>query len=165
MKLKTMLLATTVALGLASPAFADSFGVRLGSPLSVQYSGGGGFADEKFRVGAGLFGFSGIGVYGDYFLDRLPLSKVNNYDLSLAYGAGASGFFGSYGVFGASVSYFSLGVHGIGMLELPFSSAISGFLDFNVGVAYDIVTTNVSGVSYGGLRPNFGGSIGVNFKL
>jgi hypothetical protein len=162
MKLKTFLLAAGVSVAMASPAFADSFGVRLGYPLGVQYSTGGAFTKENLRIAVNLNPFLGLGIgaQGDwYFLqDDIATVKGLNYKV----GAGPQASFYSFGSLLYSYTYFSVGAHVSGGLEYKLSDTLSAFVDTAAGLDFRF---GDFGTYASFIGPFYGGSIGLNFKL
>jgi hypothetical protein len=148
-----------------SSALADSFGVRLGYPLGVQYTSG-----ESFRIAGYISPFFGlgIGVQGDLILGSIKnIGKTEG--LNAYYGAGANAGYFTYS-FGSiySYSYVNLGVQGTGWLEYSFTPTLSVFLDASLGIDYGIAlggSGSLAGINYGGIAPYYGGALGLNFKL
>jgi|GEM_PF-1865714 len=143
---------------LSSSALADSFGIRLGAPLGVQYTIDNGLGrNQDLRISGYVSPFFGVliaGVQGDLLMDR-PLG--DNRDLSLFYGGGAH--FDVVSGYGATA--FGLGVQGTGGISYQLDRSISLFADVSLGVNF--YTGNIAG--YTGFGPSYGGAIGVNFKL
>jgi hypothetical protein len=146
-------------------ALADSFGVRLGYPLGVQYTSG-----ESFRISGYVNPFYGlgIGVQGDLILGSIKdLAKVDG--LNLFYGAGANAGYYTYANGSIySFSYLSLGVQGTGWVEYSLTPTLSVFVDASVGIDYGINLSSsgaLTGINIGGIVPYYGGALGLNFKL
>ena len=145
-------------------ALADSFGVRLGYPLGVQYTSG-----ESFRIAGYVSPFFGLGlgVQGDLILGSIK--KVGGVDeLNAYYGAGVHAGYYTYS-FGSvySYSYVNVGAQGTGWLEYSLTPTLSVFLDASLGIDYGI-PLGITGVytgAYGGLNGYYGGALGLNFKL
>jgi hypothetical protein len=147
-----------------SSALADSFGVRLGYPLGVQYTSG-----ESFRIAGYVSPFVGLGlgVQGDLILGSIKnLAKTEG--LNLYYGAGAHAGYYTYS-FGSiySYSYANVGAQGTGWLEYSFTPTLSVFLDASLGIDYGIPlgTTGTYLGTYGGLGGYYATALGLNFKL
>jgi hypothetical protein len=154
MKLKTFLLAAGISVAMASPAFATSFGVRLGYPLGVQYSTGGAFTKETLRISANFY-FSSLSIQGDYLFlrDDLKLQGISG----LGYFIGAGVHAGSYiGVYSGALG---IGAQVTGGLEYKINDTLSAFLDTSAGLDFNI------GTYYAPLTPYYAGTIGINFKL
>ena len=146
-----------------SSALADSFGVRLGYPLGVQYTAG-----ESFRIAGYVNPFYGLGlgVQGDLILGSIKnLAKVEG--LNLYYGAGAHAGYYTYSFLNAGYSSFDLGAQGTVWIEYPLTPTISVFGDTSIGIDYGIDLGKYGGYStaYGGLGLYSTGAIGFNFKL
>jgi hypothetical protein len=143
-----------------SSALADSFGVRLGYPLGVQYTSG-----ETFRIAGYINPFIGLSV-GDLILGSLK-DLGNTSGLNLYYGAGANVDYYSYGYLTYNLSLLRLGVQGTGWLEYSLTPTLSVFVDASVGIDYGIALSNtvIAGYSYGGILPYYAGALGLNFKL
>jgi hypothetical protein len=146
-------------------ALADSFGVRLGYPLGVQYTSG-----ESFRIAGYVSPFFGlgIGVQGDLILGSIKkVGGVN--DLNVYYGAGANAGYFTYSLGSTySYSYLNLGVQGTGWIEYSITPTLSVFLDASLGIDYGIGLGGsgaLTGINYGGIAPYYGGAFGLNFKL
>jgi hypothetical protein len=164
MKKKLGMLVAMFAL-LNTSALADSFGVRLGYPLGVQYTSG-----ESFRISGYVNPFFGlgIGIQGDLILGSIK-SLANTEGLNLYYGAGANAGYYTYAngsIF--SYSYLNIGVQGTGWVEYSLTPTLSVFVDASVGIDYGISlgSTGVLGATtFGGISPYYGGALGLNFKL
>jgi hypothetical protein len=155
----TMLAAVAVAT-LSSSAFADSFGVRLGYPLGIQYTAENSFGKEKDLRISGTFspyyGDLEIGVQADYLINK-PLGDTKG--LNFFYGGGVHinlATFGSYSAF-APGGQFTAG------LEFKLDKTLSIFLDTSVGASF--YTGSYYYYRYSGLQPYYAGSLGLNFKL
>jgi hypothetical protein len=145
-------------------ALADSFGVRLGYPLGVQYTSG-----ESFRIAGYISPFFGLGlgVQGDLILGSIKnVGGVDN--LSVYYGAGAHAGYYTYS-FGStySYSYANIGAQGTAWIEYGFTPTLSVFLDASLGIDYGIQlgTTGVYTGTYGGFGGYYATALGLNFKL
>jgi hypothetical protein len=155
MKLKKLLIGLIAFLMFASPSFAQSFGVRLGYPLGVQYSTGDvGQQGTGFRIAAGTFFFAGIEVQADLMLGQIKLG--DSAPLTLFYGAGLhAGFF-----FGNALvqSGFSFGPQGTIGLEYVLQKGLSLFVDTSLGL--DIVLGSSSPIQF-----YYSGAFGISFKI
>ena len=155
---KTLLLTAFTVAALSSSALADSFGIRLGAPLGVQYTVDNGLGrGQDLRISGYVSPFFNVliaGVQGDLLVDR-PLG--DNRDFSLFYGGGAH-----FNIVSSSgVSAFGLGIQGTGGISYRLDSSISLFADVSLGLDY--YTGNIAG--YSGIGPSYGGAIGINFRL
>jgi len=159
---KSLLFALALATvsALSSSALADSFGIRLGSPLGVQYT-----LDNAIGRGTDLrlsgyvspfYGVLGVGLQADALTSR-PLG--DNRGLSLFYGGGANLEY----VGGTGFSAFGLGVQGTGGISYKLDSSISLFADLSLGANF--YTGGSSFYGYNGILPYYGGAVGVSFKL
>ncbi len=150
MKLKKLLIGLIAFLMFASPSMAQSFGVRLGYPIGVQYSTANpGKQGTGFRVALEYAFYGGIGLQADLMLGQIPLGQ--SLPLTLFYGVGPHvgiGFAGG----------FSLGAQGTIGLEYLVQSGLSLFIDASLGL--DI---NLGGGS--AVTPYYGGTFGISFKL
>jgi hypothetical protein len=147
-------------------ALADSFGVRLGYPLGVQYTSG-----EAFRISGYVNPFFGlgIGIQGDLILGSIK-KLANTEGLNLYYGAGANAGYYTYSAFNNlySYSYLNVGVQGTGWVEYALTPTLSVFVDASVGIDYGVSLGSsgvLTGINYGGIAPYYGGALGLNFKL
>ena len=158
MKKTLLLTALVTTAALSSSALADSFGIRLGVPLGVQYTIDNGLGrGQDLRISGYVSPFSNVliaGVQGDLLVDR-PLG--DNRDFSLFYGGGAHLSI----VSSSGVSAFGLGVQGTGGISYRLDRSISLFADVSLGL--DFYTGNIAG--YSGIGPSYGGAIGINFRL
>ncbi len=148
--MKKFIIALIATLGLASPAFADSFGVRLGYPLGVQYT----MDNNLFGAGTGLrvaatlpYSFNAVGLQVDAILGKIPISSVQG--LNAFYGAGLHGEFGFASTFG-------IGAQVTGGLEYGLTNQISIGVDASGGITYWFGA---------GILPYYGGALFVNFKI
>ena len=155
MKMKKWLLGIVAMIGLSSPAFADSFGVRLGFPgLGAQYTSG-----ESFRLAAYVnpYAFSiGFGAQGDLILGKIAaLGGIS--DLNAYYGAGVhAGFFGASSL----VSVINIGVQGTAWVEYQITPTLSAFWDVTVGPEF-----RLGDAPFGGFGFWVGSAVGVNLKI
>ena len=158
MKKTLLLTALVTTAALSSSALADSFGIRLGAPLGVQYTIDNGLGrGQDLRISGYVSPFFNVlvaGVQGDLLVDR-PLG--DNRDFSLFYGGGAHLSI----VSSSGVSAFGLGVQGTGGISYRLDRSISLFADVSLGL--DFYTGNIAG--YSGIGPSYGGAIGINFRL
>ena len=148
MKKKLGMLVAMFAL-LNTSALADSFGVRLGYPVGVQYNTTDpGETGSGFRVAIESY-FVNVLVQGDLMLGRIKLG--DNLPLNLFYGVGAHVGFGFY-------SSFLVGAQGTVGVEYLIQPGLSVGVDASGGVSfYPGFTTPI--------QPYYGGSLFFNFKL
>jgi hypothetical protein len=145
-------------------ALADSFGVRLGYPLGVQYTSG-----ESFRIAGYINPFLGLGlgVQGDLILGSIKnVGSVDN--LNVYYGAGAHvGYYSSSSRFTYNYSYANIGAQGTAWIEYAFTPTLSAFLDASLGVDFGIPLGASAGFTgaYGGFDGYYATALGLNFKL
>ena len=151
MKLKKLLIGLIAFLMFASPSFAQSFGVRLGYPLGVQYSTGDvGKQGTGFRIAIGTAFFSGIGVQADLMLGQIKLG--DSAPLTLFYGAGL------HAGFSFLFSYFGFGPQGTIGLEYVLQKGISLFVDTSIGVDINLGFSVPVSLYYAG-------AFGISFKI
>ncbi len=145
---------------LSSSALADSFGVRLGYPLGLQYTAENTFGKEKdLRIAATFSPFYGdleIGVQADYLINK-PLGDTKG--LNFFYGGGVHFNLATFG----SYSSFAPGAQFTGGLEFKLDKNLSVFLDTSVGASF--YTGSYYSYRYSGLQPYYEGALGLNFKL
>jgi hypothetical protein len=153
MKLKKLLIGLVAFLMFASPSFAQSFGVRLGFPIGVQYSSANpGLQGTGFRVALETSFFLDVNLQADLMLGQIELSKGT--PLTLFYGAGLHAGF----IF---LGWFDVGAQGTIGLEYLLQPGISLFVDASLGLSFNFGTL----VGVGLISPYFGGAFGVSFKL
>ncbi len=151
MKLKKLLIGLIAFLMFASPSFAQSFGIRLGYPIGIQYSSANpGNQGTGFRIALESFFFANIGIQGDLMLGQIELTK--NAPLTLFYGVGLHAGLGFAG------SYFYVGPQGTIGLEYLLQPSISLFLDWSLGLDLQFGLGNLIGFYYGG-------AFGISFKV
>ena len=151
MNIKKWIIGLVAVAGLSSPALADSFGVRLGYPVGVQYSTSNpGSEGSGFRVAVNSF-FYNVLVQADYMFGRISLS--DSLPLGLFYGAGAHVGFG-FGFF----SGIQVGAQGTIGVEYLIQPGLSAGVDASIGIDF------IPGLSTP-ILPYYGGSLFVAFKL
>jgi hypothetical protein len=151
MKLKKLLIGLIAFLMFASPSFAQSFGIRLGYPVGVQYSSANpGKQGTGFRVALETFFFANVQVQADLMLGQIELAKGT--PLTLFYGAGL------HAGFGFAASYFYVGPQVTLGLEYLLQPSISLFLDWSLGLDLQFGFGNLIGFYYGG-------AFGISFKV
>jgi hypothetical protein len=145
--MKKLLIVLVAFLGLAMPASAQSFGVKL---IGVQYNtfDPGQGTGLQFTLGT-LFVSTDFEV--NYLLGRMPLGTDNK--LTLFYGAGAH--VGFYGLFGFSTLGF--GAHGMVGVDYLLQPNLAIGVGINPGVSFYL---NGIGVSY-----YVGGGLHLQFKI
>ena len=154
--MKKWIIALVAAFGFAaSPAFADSFGVRLGLPIGVQYQNFNPGEGTGFRIALGTYFFQNIEAQFDLILGRIPLGTLDNF--TAFYGAGAhAGFWFGYFLGG----YFNVGPQVTGGLEYLLQPGLSIGADLSLGLDLQFGNSLVSLIGF-----YYGGSFFVNFKL
>jgi opacity protein-like surface antigen len=161
MKKSLTLLAAVAVATLSSSAFADSFGVRFGYPLGIQYTAENSFGKEKdLRISGAVLPLGGLflgEVQGDYLINK-PLGDTKG--LNLFYGGGAHiSFLSGYGS-----TLFAPGGQFTGGLEFKLDKTLSIFLDTSVGVSYYVGSYGFIGYDLG-IGYYTRGALGLNFKL
>lgn len=153
MKLKKLLIGLIAFLMFASPSFAQSFGVRLGYPIGVQYSTANpGKQGTGFRIAVESFFFLNVEVQADLMFGQIELAQGT--PLTLFYGAGLhAGFF--------FLGWVDVGAQGTVGLEYLLQPGLSLFLDASFGLSFNLGTP----VGVGLISPYFGGSFGISFKI
>jgi hypothetical protein len=144
--MKKLLIVLVAFLGLAMPASAQSFGVKL---IGVQYNtfDPGQGTGLQFTLGT-LFVSTDFEV--NYILGRMPLSSDNK--LTLFYGAGVhAGFFGFFG-FGSALGFGAHGMIGVDYLLQP-NLAIG--VGINPGVSFYLGGVGIWYYAGGGLHLQF----------
>jgi hypothetical protein len=163
MKLKKLLIGLIAFLMFASPSMAQSFGIRLGYPLGVQYSTANpGKQGSGFRVALETSFFLDIVLQADIMFGQIQLSKGQT-PISLFYGAGAH-----VGLGFSPVSLFIVksgvfaGVQGTIGLELLLQPGLSVFVDTSLGL--DIYFSNF-GTAFSPIGFYYAGALGLSFKI
>jgi len=149
-----------VAALLMAMSFASAksfYGVFTGYPeaIGAQYT-----TDSGMRFSVGLPIFGGFGVAGslDMMLGGDDLD-VEGLDLSYYYGAGVSGFFVNYALYGSA---FGANGHGLAGVEWMIPETNFGlFWELQLGVEYVMYSSSYASLS--GIAPFYGGRFGVNF--
>jgi hypothetical protein len=160
MKLKKLLIGLIAFLMFASPSFAQSFGVRLGYPLGVQYSTANpGKQGSGFRIALETSFFADITLQADLMFGQIQLSKGAT-PISLFYGAGAHVGLGFGTFFFRSGVY--AGVQGTIGLELLLQPGLSVFVDTSLGL--DIYFSNF-GTGFSPIGFYYAGALGLSFKI
>ena len=150
MKLKKLLIGLVAFLMFASPSFAQSFGIRLGYPIGIQYSSANpGLQGTGFRVALETYFFSGVTLQADIMLGQIQLAK-GQLPISLFYGVGPHISLG----FGGGIS---AGVQGTIGVELLIQPGLSGFVDFSPGIDFSF--------SGAGIFFYYAGAFGLSFKI
>jgi hypothetical protein len=153
MKLKKLLIGLIAFLMFASPSFAQSFGVRLGYPIGVQYSTANpGKQGTGFRIAVESFFFINVEVQADLMFGQIELAKGT--PLTLFYGAGLHAGF----VF---LGWVEIGAQGTVGLEYLLQPGLSLFLDASLGISLNLGTP----VGIGLISPYYGGAFGISFKV
>jgi hypothetical protein len=151
MKLKKLLIGLIAFLMFASPSMAQSFGIRLGYPVGVQYSTANpGKQGTGFRVAIETFFFANVQLQADLMLGQIELAKGT--PLTLFYGAGL------HAGFGFAASYFYVGPQVTLGLEYLLQPSISLVLDCSLGLDLQFGFGNLIGFYYGG-------AFGISFKI
>jgi hypothetical protein len=151
--MKKFIFAVIGLIALGSTGFADSFGVRLGFPLGIQYNTFDPGQGTGFRASLNTFIFRST-LQGDYIFGRVEnLADINN--LSLYYGGGLH-----VGIWNGSntgpTSFFG-GVQATTGVEYIIQPGVSAFVDLGGAVSYFLRSKAFD--YYAAL------SAGVNFKF
>jgi hypothetical protein len=163
MKLKKLLIGLIAFLMFASPSFAQSFGVRLGFPIGVQYSSANpGNQGTGFRVALETSFFLDVVLQADLMLGQIQLSK-GQLPISLFYGAGVHvGLgFNPVSVLVLKGGFFA-GVQGTIGLELLVQPGLSLFVDTSLGL--DVYFSNF-GSAFSPIGFYYAGAFGISFKV
>jgi hypothetical protein len=133
-----------IALAFTSSAQADSWGLRLGYPLGLQYTIDNSFGSNTgLRIVAGVTPIGGILVNGqiDALFARPDLSTGGA--LGTYFGGGAHLFYVSSNSEFGSASISTAGVQATGGLEFAFNPSISAFIEANGGFEYTLLEPSV----------------------
>jgi hypothetical protein len=166
MKLKKLLIGLVAFLMFASPSFAQSFGVRLGYPLGVQYSTANpGKQGSGFRIAVGTSFFLDVEAQADLMLGQVQLSKGAT-PFSLFYGVGLhAGYNFGYGFLNVP-GFLFLGPQGTIGLELLLQPGLSLFVDTSLGLSINLGGTFPDGTRYiPFISFYYSGALGVSFKI
>ena len=170
--MKKFILMLIVFLSLSGLAQANSFGIRLGAPLGLQYT-----FDDVFGAGTGLR-ISGIaipfgGVYfftqADALLGHTPLNETGSFNFF--YGAGLHVIWISLSQVSAgntiSVNTFDIGPHGLAGLEYKISPWTSLTLDAGLGLSFYTSSGSALGSSKNasGIRLYYSIGLAIDFKF